>query len=188
MTTIPIRAGTPLTELRLRVTAADGRELLSHLPEVAVPGELPAPASEPDVPARIASNDELYLTGLHLEQYRHATRAPEPYWREALRRDPGDSRAHTALGAWHLRRGEFGVAEAAVPHTAIGRLTGLNPNPYDGEPLYLLGVSLRRQGRDDEAYDAFAKATWNQAWAGAAYHALAEIDAAGGRWTGARST
>jgi tetratricopeptide (TPR) repeat protein len=182
VTTAPILAGTAPGELWLRVMAADGRELLSHVPEVAVPGELPPPASEPSPPAGIASNDELYLTGLHLEQYRHATRSPEPYWREALRRDPGDTRANTALGAWHLKRGEFVVAEEHF-RTAIGRLTRLNPNPYDGEPLYLLGVVLRHQGRDDEAYDAFAKACWNLGWAAAGYHALAEIDAAGGRWT-----
>jgi tetratricopeptide (TPR) repeat protein len=184
VTTVPIGADTVPAELRLRVIAADARELLSHVPEVAIPGEPPPPASEPAFPDGIATNEELYLTGLHLEQYRHATRAPEPYWHEALRRDPGDSRANTALGGSYLRRGEFGVAEDHF-RQAIRRLTRLNPNPYDGEPLYLLGVTLRHQGRDDEAYDAFAKATWNQAWAGAGYHALAEIDAAGGRWTSA---
>ena len=44
-------------------------------------------ATEPPSPEEIATNEELYLTGLHLEQYRHATRSPEIYWREALRRD-----------------------------------------------------------------------------------------------------
>lgn len=184
LTTIPVAAGTVAAELCLRVIAVDGRELLSHVPEAAVPGELPTPASEPSLPSGIASNDQLYLTGLHLAQYRHATRPPEPYWREAIRRDPGDSRSNTALGTSHLMRGEFGVAEAHF-RTAIDRLTSHNPNPYDGEPLYLLGVTLRHQGRDDEAHYAFAKATWNQAWASAGSHALAEIDAAGGRWTSA---
>jgi hypothetical protein len=56
---------------------------------------------------KFASADELYITGLHLEQYRHATRCPTIYWREALRRDPLDSRCNNALGLWHLRRGEF---------------------------------------------------------------------------------
>ena len=59
------------------------------------PREVPPPATEPPPPKQIASNDELFITGLHLEQYRHATRCPTLYWREALRRDPGDSRATT---------------------------------------------------------------------------------------------
>jgi tetratricopeptide (TPR) repeat protein len=46
----------------------------------------------------------------------------------------------------------------------------------DGEPLYNLGLVLRHLGRDEEAYDAFYKATWNQAWQAAGFHALAEID------------
>src|SRR5690606_13236458 len=52
------------------------------------------PAAEPPPPSGIDSVDELYLTGLHLSQYRHATRKPEPYWEEALRRDPGDARCN----------------------------------------------------------------------------------------------
>src|SRR5206468_7528680 len=133
----------------LLVRAADGQALLSHRPEIAVQEEPPAPASEPRPPAEIASSDELFLTGLHLEQYRHPTRSPDPYWREAIRRDAGDSKSNTALGAWHLRRGEFTLAEGWL-RTSIDRLTRRNPNPYDGEALYLLGVTLRFLGRDDE--------------------------------------
>ena len=33
-----------------------------------------------------------------------------------------------------------------------------------------------------EAYDAFYQATWNQAWAGASYHALAELDCRKKKW------
>jgi tetratricopeptide (TPR) repeat protein len=51
-----------------------------------------------------------------------------------------------------------------------------NPNPYDGEPLYNLGLSLAYQERWDEAYPAFAKACWNTAWQDNAYLQLARID------------
>src|SRR5207302_483559 len=68
---------------------------------------------------------------------------------------------------------------------AIKRLTRRNANPCDGEALYNLGQCLRLQGdfnpeisdsKFTEAYTAFYKATWNQAWAAAGYHALAELD------------
>jgi len=44
---------------------------------------------------------------------------------------------------------------------------------------------LRCLERHDEAYDVFYKATWNQSWAGAGYHALAEIDCLRQDWIAA---
>ena len=50
-----------------------------------------------------------------------------------------------------------------------------NPNPYDGEPYYNLGLCLKLQGKYDEAYDNFYKAAWNSAWQDSAYFSLALI-------------
>jgi tetratricopeptide (TPR) repeat protein len=165
----------------LQVLDNHGREIISYRPEPPVKGPVPAPASEPPPPQDVSTTDELFLTGLHLEQYRHATRCPTLYWREALTRDPSDARCNNAMGKWHLRRGEFALAEHHF-RRAIERLTRRNPNPADGEAFYNLGLCLRYPGRDEEAYAALYKATWNQAWAAAGYHALAEIDCAEGNW------
>jgi tetratricopeptide (TPR) repeat protein len=165
----------------LRVLARDGSEIIAYSPKPPAQGKVPPPAREPPAPPDIASADELFITGLHLEQYRHATRCPTVYWREALRRDPLDSRCNNALGLWHLRRGEFALAEEHF-RKAIKRLTERNANPRDGEPYYNLGLCLRHLGREDEAYDALYKATWNQSWAGPAYHGLAEIDCCRHDW------
>lgn len=155
--------------------------VLRYAPAEIFPAREPDVATEPPLPQDVDSNDKLYLIGLHLEQYRHATRDPEPYWREAIRRDPQDSRANCVLGRWHLRRGEFKAAENLL-RTAIARLTERNPNPYDGEAHYNLGQTLRMQGRLSEAYDAFYKSTWNAAWRGPGYHRLAEIDCIRCEW------
>ena len=171
-------------DLALRVVAGDGREIISYAPKPQAGGEAPPPATEPPGPEDISGNDELFITGLHLDQYRHATRSPEPYWREALRRDPGDARCNNALGLRHLRRGELQAAETHF-RKAIGRLTRRNPNPGDGEPHYHLGLTLRHLGRDEEAYAAFYKATWNQAWQAAGFHALAEMDCCRKDWVAA---
>jgi hypothetical protein len=172
-------------ETALRVLDQNGNEIISYHPKPRAVGEVPPPATEPLPPADISSADELYITGLHLDQYRHATRCATLYWREALQRDPLDARCNNAMGLWHLKRGEFAVAEKFF-RKSIERLTRRNSNPYDGEPFYNLGLSLRHLGRDAEAYDALYKATWNEAWAGAAYHALAEIDATQNDWAKAR--
>ncbi|BCU79493.1 DUF5107 domain-containing protein [Luteolibacter sp. LG18] len=166
----------------LRVVEEDGRVILAYAPKPPVRAEVPPAATEPALPGEIPSADELYLTGLHLEQYRHATRDPMLYWREALRRDRGDARCNNAVGLWHLRRGEFEQAETHF-RAAIERLTLRNANPYDGEPLYNLGLTLCHLGRHDEAYGAFYKAVWNQPWQAAGYHALARIDCRRGEWS-----
>jgi tetratricopeptide (TPR) repeat protein len=169
------------TELQLCVTDAAGQEIISYQPKARAKGAVPPPATEPPAPRDIRSNDELFVTGLHLDQYRHATRCATLYWREALRRDPLDSRSNNALGLWHLKRGEFATAEKHF-RTAITRLTQRNANPADGAAYYNLGLCLRHLGRDDEAYDALYKACWNQCWMAAGYHALAEIDCTRQDW------
>jgi tetratricopeptide (TPR) repeat protein len=167
------------------VTLTDGdRCLLRYAPDKIEPVPSPTVATEPPMPEEVASNDELFLNGLHLEQYRHPTRAPEIYWREAIKRDPGDSRCNLALGRWHLNRGEFLDAEKYL-RASIARLTVRNPNPPDGEPHYTLGLTLSYLQRPDEAYQAFYKSTWNAAWRAPAYHRLAEIDCTRGAWTAA---
>lgn len=159
----------------------NGDVLLQYAPEKIVPVERPAIAVEPALPEEITNSDELFLNGVHLEQYRHPTRSPEIYWREALRRDPGDSRCNNSMGRWHLRRGEFADAERFL-RASIARLTLRNPNPYDGESYYNLGLTLLYQQRSDEAYEALYKATWNVAWRSPAYHRLAEIDCIRNDW------
>jgi tetratricopeptide (TPR) repeat protein len=175
---VPLPAGTRLTDLGLRVTHG-GRELIRYRPVAPHRGDPPAAATEPLPPAEIVSLEELYLTGMHLQQYRHATRRPEDYYHEALRRDAGDSRCNTAMGEWHLRRGEYEDAERRL-RAALERLSLRNANPRDGETSYLLGVTLRLQGRLEEADEAFGKAGWNGAFTPASDTARAEIASARG--------
>ena len=125
-------------------------------------------------PEDTKTNEQLYLTGLHLEQYRHATWSALDYYEEALRRDPNDMRCNNAMGLWYIRRGRFDKAEPYL-RRAVKVLMKRNPNPYEGEPLYNLALALKYQGKIDEAYDWFYKATWNGAWQDAAYFACAQI-------------
>ena len=178
---ITLPRGAVETDLRLCVTDKTGREIISYQPRPRLQAAVPPPATEPLAPEKISSADELFITGLHLEQYRHATRCATLYWREALRRDPLDSRCNNALGLWHLKRGELSEAEKYFSKS-IARLTQRNANPADGEAYYNLGLCLRYLNRDDEAYAAFYKACWNQAWQAAGYHALAEIDCCRKHW------
>ena len=168
---------------------------------------IPDAAEAAKLPQDCKTVEQLYLTGLHLEQYRHATWSPLDYYEEGLRRDPLDVRCNNQTGLWYLRRGRFEKAEPYL-RTAVKVLMKRNPNPYDGEALYNLGLCLKYQAilqfydftisllpcaakslnrkssnrKLNEAYDWFYKATWNGAWQGAAYFACAQISTMQGRW------
>ena len=106
--------------------------------------------------------DQLYLTGLHLEQYRHATWSALDYYEEALRRDPMDYRCNMQMGLWYLRRARFDKARTYL-ETAVKVQKKRNPNPYDGEALFYLGVVNKLLGQYGVAYNCFWKSTWNKA-------------------------
>lgn len=164
-------------ELRLQVLSEDVpyvKTVMQWQPETDNLRPIPNAAEAALLPQEIKTTEQLFLTGLHLEQYRHATYSPVDYYEEALRRDPLDYRCNNALGLWYLRKGRFSKAEQYL-RVAQKVLYKRNPNPYDGEPLYNLGLALKYQGKDNEAYEWFWKSTWNKAWADAGYFASAQI-------------
>lgn len=168
-------AGDQAEALTLRLLDAQDNEVIAYCP--VAPGTTPrrrAVATEPSAPAD-ATPDELFLTGEHLEQYRHPTRDPETYWEEMLRRDPGDARAHLAMGRRLLRSGQLARAAGHL-EKSVARLTSRHPNPVTGEAHYHLGLVRRWQDRAEEAYGLFYKTVWNYEWRAAAYYELALLD------------
>ena len=151
-----------------------GRKLVSYKPEKPSPAEIPEPAKPIRHPSSYSSNEDLFLAGLHLEQYRHATYNARDYYLEALRRDPADMRCNQAIGLMHMRTGQF---QEALPFLkkSVGKLMTHNPNPYDGEPLYNLGLTLKMLGRTQDAEDMLFKSAWNASMQDNAFLQLAMI-------------
>ena len=179
--TIPFPPGMKEESLLVTVKGSDGKEKIRYQASANGDAAPPSPASAALPPEAVENSEQLYLTGLHLEQYRHATYNAADYYKEALRRDPKDVRNNNALGAWLLRRGQFTQAEPYF-RKAVETLTQRNPNPYDGEPLYNLGLCLEMQGRYDEAYDQYHKAVWNSAWQDSGYFSLARLSTRRGQY------
>jgi tetratricopeptide (TPR) repeat protein len=162
-----------LSDLCLAVFDENGSELLAIRTEKVDRPQAEA-AKAALSPEETPTCEQLYLTGLHLEQYRHATYSATDYYREALRRDPSDVRNNNAMGLWLLRRGKFSESETYF-RKAIETQLQRNPNPYDGEPRYNMGLALQYQGKNKEAYDAFYKSCWNAAMQDAGYFGCAQI-------------
>lgn len=177
-------SGVKEEELIVEVRDYNGCVMLFYQADKPEIKPVPDPAKAAKDPKDIASIEQLFLTGLHLEQYRHATYNPMDYYQEALRREPGDVRCNNAIGLIWMRKGQFAQSEAYF-RKAVNTLTERNPNPYDGEAYYNLGGSCKMQGKLDDAFDAFFKSAWNAAWQDAAYYALAQIDTIKGRYESA---
>ena len=169
-----------LRDYRIEVRDAEGNLLCGYREFVKENRPIPEPAEAMKAPGEIASLEDLYLAGQHLEQYRHATFNPADYYLEGLRRDPTDIRLNNAYGLYLLRNAR---AEESEPYfrAAIRKQTWRNPNPYAGEPYFNLGLALEAQERLDEAADAFWKATWSGETAGAAWCHLGSIALKQGR-------
>ena len=170
-----------LCGLRVCVCAADGRDLVSyHFPKK-IEAEVPEPAKAAPLPEECETTEDLFLYGLHVEQYRHATYHPEDYYLEGLRRDPTDIRLNNAYGRCLLKKCDFAGAEKYF-RKAVEKSIRSNPNPYDYEPYYNLGLSLKYQGKEKEAYDAFYKAIWGGSFQAPGFYELACLDAKAGRF------
>lgn len=171
--TLELPAGLDPNTLRASLSAGD-RELVAYesnpLPEEA----RPKPVEPPADPSKIESVERLDLAGLRIAQFHDPSRDPEPFWEEALKRDPGDSRAHTWLGLRLLDEGR--PADASLHfRKALDRITTGYTSPIEASPFYYLGVALAALGKDAEADQAFSRAAWDTSWRSPAEYGLAEI-------------
>ncbi|WPU93587.1 DUF5107 domain-containing protein [Mucilaginibacter sabulilitoris] len=159
--------------LRAAITAG-GHELIAYSPVQIKPTEQPAGVKLPVKPEDIKNNEELFLAGQRIDQFHNPTLDPDTYWEEVLRRDPGEVKANIGMGILNLRKARFETAEKYF-NKAIDRLTFQYTDAKDCEPWYYLGVALKAQGKNNEAFTALYKAAWSQQWKSPAYFSLAEI-------------
>ncbi len=165
--------------LTMAVLASDGTPLLhyeEHIPE-ATP--LPNAASAPKLPQELHNPEELYFIGQHIEQYNHASRSAEDYYRRAIELDPEDYRNNVALGNLALNRADWLMAQRCA-EAALARAHRLNKNPRDGEASLLLGAAFERQGEVSKAWDSYYKASWSGNCRDAAFYSLARLAMARG--------
>jgi tetratricopeptide (TPR) repeat protein len=170
---ITLSEGANAEDLRVSLSVG-GRELVAYKPIQLERKSMPSPVVPPAAPKDMKTNEELLLAGQRLQQFYSPAKEPDPYYEEALTRDPSDYRANVAMGILLLNRGLFKEAEEKL-QTAVARATKNYTAPRDGEALYYLGLALRFQEKYDAAYDAFYKATWSDAWHTAGCYALAEL-------------
>ena len=149
----------PEGRLHVRVRTAQGRIAADYAEEA--PDELKMPPVKKGMPlaSEVLSADELYLAGVHVDQYRDPAVMPDAYWLEALRRNPRHAPSLLGMARYSYHMYRFDEA-LAYCERAIEVLTQFNARLEDGEAYYLHGLILEALGETDAAYDAYNRAAW----------------------------
>ena len=149
----------PNALVSVRITA-NGKTVAAYTEEK--PDQLKKPPVKDPMPlaAEVRSADELYLAGVHVEQYRDPAVMPDAYWLEALKRDPYHADSLLAMAKYCYQMGRLAEAEDYA-RRGLASLTKFNMHTQSGDPYFLLGLILEEQGKLEEAYNQYYKASWN---------------------------
>ena len=183
MKTVDI-GNTDFNDITVSLLSGEGKVLISYKPYVRGQKTPITPRKPVKRPSEIETVEELYINGLHLEQYKQHNYKPEDYYLEGIRRDSGDIRCNTSMARLCLKNGEFKKC-VDYSDTAIKRLTLRNEHPTDTEAFYLKGIALTFLGKTQAAYDILYKAAWNYLHRSAALFELACLDCKAGDYIAA---
>jgi len=174
---IKLPKGTAETDLKTFLfDITKGDTLISYQPKSkSYKEELPAIVEVPELPNKIQTVEELFLTGSRIQQFHNATLNALDYYNEALKRDSNDIRTNIAMGKTYLKKADYVHAKEYL-RTAIKRLTKNYTRPESCEALYLLGLALKETGEYESAIDTLNRAAWDYTFTAAAYTELAKIN------------
>ncbi|MCK4886799.1 MAG: DUF5107 domain-containing protein [Planctomycetes bacterium] len=173
------------TELEAELFTSDNEKIISYKPiDRSGWDKLPLPETvkAPLTPEEIETIEELYLTGLRILQFHNSALKPMPYFKEALRRDAGDSRVNTIVGLMEYNNAEYDLAAEHL-NIAIKRISKDYTRVIDCKAYYYLGLVLRAQGKYEQAYKNFYRAVWDYTYTACGYYQLAELSCIKGDFT-----
>ena len=154
---VELPARVAASDLTLRLCDRAGQEVIRYTPFIPAHEPLPEAMTPQPPPEEIDNIEELYLTGVHLEQYKHPTHGARAVLGARPEHGPRRCAQQQRPGTVAPAAGQPGPGGGAFPprHRAPGpRAT---PTRATASLLHNLGLALQYQGRYDEAYDAFTR-------------------------------
>ena len=162
-------------DIKVELISNDGKVLVDYKTYIRGQKQPITPRKPVVRPSELETVEDLYINGLHLEQYKQHNYDARDYYLEGLRREPSDIRCNTGMARISYKNGQF---EDCVKYadSAIRKLTERNMHPTDTEAMYLKGLALNVLGKEKEAYDILSMAAWDYKFRSAAYFELALLD------------
>ncbi len=167
--------------ITVKLLSRDGDELISYKTYIRGQKQPITPRLPVKRPSEIDTIEELYINGLHLEQYKQHNYDAADYYTEGIRRDASDIRCNTGMARLSYKNGDFHAA-IRYANAAIARSQSRNMHPADTEALYLKGIALKTIGHGKEAYDTLAMAAWDYRFMSAASYEMATLDCRDGHF------
>ena len=169
---VPVGHEVTVYDLQLSVLDARGEPVIDVRQQPPKKVDLPPGQKDPGDPKKMNA-DELYHSGEWLDRFRRTEEALV-YYREALSRDPKDSRVNAEMGFLALKQGRW---NDALRHFDIAlERDSDNSRLYHGK-----GLALEGMRKLEAAYDQFYRATYGYDAYSAAYFNLAKLDIGAGR-------
>ena len=164
------------SDVTMYLYSAAGEELISYHPyDLDRTKPMPDPVTPLNMdPKSIDNQEELYYLGMRNLQFHQAHVDPNIYFKEALRRDPGDVRCNTQMGIFYRKNGDFELAKKHL-RTALMRQTASHTRVADAESMYNLGLILKAEENWEAAIDTLYRAAWDYEYASASYFQLSQI-------------
>ena len=107
---------------------------------------MPEPITDMPIATEMNDAQELYLAGVHVNQYRDPAVMPDAYWKRALERDTKHIPSLIAMASYELDHGRLDEAKKYAER-AIRELTTYNTRTQSGEAYYVYGQIL--EARED---------------------------------------
>lgn len=148
--------------------------------------EIPEPRRELPYFKEVKTAEELYLEGLHVEQYRSPEYSAKQCYLEALKRDPEFVPALTALAELYLKDQDAKCA-LEFAEKAEKSQSRFNIRHETGKTYYIKGLALLALGRIDEGYNYMYKAAWCYDYKSSAMTHIGLIDIRRGEYRRAAS-
>ena len=136
-----------------------GKTIASYTEQKFDRHNMPEPITDMPVAENMNSAQELYLAGVHVDQYRDPAVKPDAYWTRALQRDRKHIPSLIAMASYELGNARLEEAKKYAER-ALSELTIYNTRTESGNAYFIYAEILEACGEFKKAYDFYYKAAY----------------------------
>ena len=141
------------------VTDSCGKTVANYTEQKFDEHNMPEVITDMPIAEQMNSAQDLYLAGVHVDQYRDPAVKPDAYWKRALERDTKHIPSLVAMANFELEGARFENAKSYALR-AINELTTYNAITQSGEAYYVYARILEACKEYKKAYDYYYKASY----------------------------